>query len=330
VDKYGVSASVIVEWYNLTYAAHSRATKMLEAVVRQAESLRSASSSAAVAMMGPLEIIIAFDADKLDERQVAASISSSASGSDAVVLRLLAVPKSNYTKLKNEGADVAAGEIIIFLDSDVVPEAGWLEAMLRAFSDRAVSVVVGNTYVDCTEETTYSQAMALVWMFPLRDASDHLGECDCFYTNNLALRRNEFLSRRFLEAPGLIHHPATLLVEQLNRESVKIWYAGGARGSHPPPNGLVHFVRRAMAGGRARALTGPPPSMRSVVRSILGDVRSVAWTFKRILTEGAAVGMRWWQIPAAMAISASYYSLFSLGGLMTVIFPGLMRDRLQL
>ncbi|MBI5815252.1 MAG: glycosyltransferase [Nitrospinae bacterium] len=44
---------------------------------------------------------------------------------------------------RNRGAKEAAGEIILFTDSDCVPEPGWIEQMTRPFADPAVVAVKG-------------------------------------------------------------------------------------------------------------------------------------------------------------------------------------------
>lgn len=46
-------------------------------------------------------------------------------------------------KLRNEGARRAKGEILIFIDDDVVTSPGWMEAILRRFSDKSIGGVSG-------------------------------------------------------------------------------------------------------------------------------------------------------------------------------------------
>jgi len=322
-----ITASIIVEWYNVTYAEPDRAARMLTELRSQATLLHASDNSAPVRLAEPLDVVITFDCNQHSAQHVQSVLGNLTKASDSLVPRLLPVPNANYCEMKNAGAMASRGEIIIFLDADLIPEPNWLSALLGAFVDPRVSVVVGNTYVDCSDGSTYAKSMALSWMFPLRDSTDRLTLSTWFYANNVAFRRDAFLSRQFPQVPGLTHAPAGLLVERLQRDGVAIWHAGNARASHPPPNGPIHFLMRAIAGGRARAFSEPLPNL---LRWIREDIGSISWGGKQIVLSGAKVGLSWWQLPLAIAIPAAYFALFNLGSLLSLVFPRMMRERFQL
>ena len=325
-----ITASVIIEWYNLTYAELGRVRRMLAELRSQAIALHSSDESAPVRLAEPLDLVITFDSERNSVQQIQSTLGELANPSDSLVPRFLPVADSNYCKLKNAGAANSKGEIIIFLDSDVIPEPNWLAAFLGAFASPGVAVVVGNTYVDCIGLSVYAKSMALTWMFPLRDSSDGLTLSTCFYANNVAFRREVFLSRQFPDVPGLTHAPAALMVERLQRDGVALWHAGGARASHPPPNGLVHFSMRAIAGGRARAFSRRTRGITALMQWIRADSWTIIGSCKKIAFDSSPVGLRWWQIPSAMLYPITYYALFYLGSLLSIAFPRLMRNRFQL
>ena len=325
-----LTASVVVEWYNLNYAELDRAVRMLAELASQSNALQTAYVGAPVRLAEPLELVIAFDADRLDIEQVRSVVGDSMRAADLLTVRFLPVADSTYCKLKNAGASISHGDIVIFLDSDVIPEPGWLSAMLTAFVNPGVSVVVGNTYVDYSDSRTYSKTMALTWMFPLRDATDELTVSSWFYANNVAFRRDTFLSRQFPDVPGLIHAPARLLVERLRRDSVTIWHAAGARASHPPPNGAVHFMMRALSAGRARVFFERPTTFESMLKWLRQDARSIAHGSKEIVRSGSRVQLRWWEVLPAVAITAAYYASVQVGTLLSIAFPQFMQDRFRL
>lgn len=325
-----VTASVIIEWYNMTHAELERAKRALAALKVQAAALYSREASARTRLAKALDLVIVYDHDGDDWQELQSALGDLARGTEALVPRFLSVPDSTYCRLKNAGAASSSGDIIIFLDSDVIPEPNWLSALLDALSDPQISVVVGSTYVDCTGSGVYAKAMALTWMFPLRDPSNDVLPSTWFYANNVAFRREVFVSRQFPDTDGLTHAPAKLFVERLRREGVTIWRAAGARASHPAPNGSAHFVKRAIAGGRARALGDAHPGFESVMRWIRNDVGSMSWGCKQIVVNGSSVSLRWWQAPPAMVFPVAYYTLFCLGSLLTIGMPGLMRHRFDL
>jgi len=210
------------------------------------------------------------------------------------------------------------------------PEPEWLAAFLSAFKNESVSVAVGNTFVDWSRRDLYSKSVAITWMFPLRDSDGGLTISRWFYANNVAFRRETFLSRKFPDVPELTHVPAKLLVDRLDRDGVTIWHVGNARASHPAPNGVLHFVERAIAGGRARAFSAESVTIALIFRWIRYDVGSVSFGFKRLMFEGFKVELCWWQLLPATAIAATYYTLFLAGSLLSVIAPRMMRNRFKL
>ncbi|TKB71926.1 MAG: glycosyltransferase family 2 protein [Nitrospira sp.] len=336
MNTTSMSVSVILEWENATHASQDRPRQTLAALRTQASECFSDTPSfpsnvdSRVRLPTPLDLIIPYDSNEVDESEVRRVVSEFITESESLHVRMIPVGDGTYCRQKNAGAAVATGEIIILLDSDVTPEPNWLASFMRAFSDPRVQVAVGNTYVDISPGDAYSRSMALTWMFPLRDTEGGLRPSDWFYANNVAFRREILLSHPFPHTPGLKHHPATLLVRQLEQEGITLWHVGDARGHHPTPNGIVHFCQRAIAAGRARAFTHDSVALSSVADWIRRDALEVGWYVKRIVREGAKVGMHWWQMPAAMGVTLAYHLLRSGGSLLTAAAPGLMRNRFEL
>lgn len=323
------TVSIVIEWYNVTHAELSRAKRMLAALKSQAASLYSDVRDP-LRLARPLDLIIVFDSENFQEARIRRFIDDVIGVCECLTIRYLLLPGADYCKQKNGGAAIATGEIVIFLDSDLNPEPEWLAAFLSAFKNESVSVAVGNTFVDWSRRDLYSRSVALTWMFPLRDSDGGLTISRWFYANNVAFRRETFLSRKFPDVPELTHVPAKLLVDRLDRDGVTIWHVGNARASHPAPNGVLHFVERAIGGGRARAFSAESVTIALIFRWIRYDVGSVSFGFKRLMFEGFKVELCWWQLLPATAIAATYYTLFLAGSLLSVIAPRIMTNRFKL
>src|SRR3990172_1590472 len=112
--------SIVVEWENVRLADSGRAREMLRRVGRQAAELPADLPS------GPVELIVLHD-DELDAVSVGSFVEEALGPVHPhVELRVVPTPGGGYYALKNAGARLARGDIVVFLDSDVIPEDGWL------------------------------------------------------------------------------------------------------------------------------------------------------------------------------------------------------------
>src|SRR5262249_54528684 len=155
-------------------------------------------------------------------------------------------PGKRYYEQKNAGACLAQGEILIFLDSDVVPDEGWLDGLLAALDDPNVDVVGGETYH--ATDTLHDRLFAAFWVFPPRRPSRGVYRYRNFYANNLAVRREVFLANPFPDADAYRGQCAEL-AKCLRSKGIAIYRQGDSTVSHPPPLGARTFVVRALCRG---------------------------------------------------------------------------------
>jgi len=82
------AVSIIIEWYNVTHAELSRATRMLTALKSQAIFLyRDVGDS--VRLAPPLDLIIVFDSDHFEEAQIRQLIDGVIGDCECLTLRYL-------------------------------------------------------------------------------------------------------------------------------------------------------------------------------------------------------------------------------------------------
>jgi glycosyltransferase involved in cell wall biosynthesis len=284
--------SLVVEWDNVSLAGATRAAAMLEALGRE---IRSCPCD--------VEVLLCHDAAITPELDPGGGLA-------AASCRLVPVPDGRYYVLKNRGAAEAHGEIIVFLDSDVIPEPGWLNAILAPFEDPQTSCVAGEAYIDPAD--SYSRAFGLFWFFPLRSPEAPLRPASGFWANNVAFRRTVIRQYPYPLIQGASRGACLSLAEALARAGITIWSTNAARVSHPPPRRGRHFALRALAQGRDRILRASG-WRASVFASLAAFARNVGRGWSRILFLHGRVGLSLSSVPGALLLCFAYYSLMLAG-----------------
>jgi hypothetical protein len=309
--------SVLVEWENVLLAEEDRALVMLDRLREQSDALDA-----------DFEFLFLFNPDEAPEAEVRRSIEQRLVRGGlrpGSTLRLLGLPGEHYYELRNHGMAESSGDIILCLDSDVVPEPGWLEAIIGPLvADPAVQVVAGQTYID--PENLVARAFGAGWIFPVRSERDDLEpNAPGFYANNVAFRRS--LTQTYPYPPleqGETRGACRRLAATLKKNGLCIWRANAARVSHPAPNGFRHICTRALAEGRDNAVhwgrRGRGPVRRAVkgVKFALAGVRQTA---VRSVRDRRALRSPLWQSPGLVAVMTGYYGLVLLGAWTQALLP---------
>lgn len=74
-----------------------------------------------------------------------------AAARDYPQVQYMVEPKPGANRARNAGAARASGEVIVFLDDDVRPEAGWMTPLLQCFADDRVALVCGLALPDALD-----------------------------------------------------------------------------------------------------------------------------------------------------------------------------------
>jgi Glycosyl transferase family 2 len=314
--------SIVIEWENARLSELGRTREMLRRLHEQLEE---------VGGRGRAEIIFLHDKDHV-ERRLIETVVAEVADLDAWPARIRIFPTEGleYFEQKNFGARQSDSNLIIFLDSDVVPEQGWLAGLLDAFRDPEVQVVCGNTYVSM--EGLYDKAFALFWFFPLRMEEDGLVRTsEHLWGNNSAFRREVFESCEYPHRLSFRGQGAALK-KALRERGIDIFLQPQARVSHPAPNGLRHFVNRALCQGydlavdHARAKT-PAAVFLTSLMVYLGylarSLRKISRHHQEVRLGPAGAG-------AAFGIAVCYYTLSLAGTLLTLVRPDVVRSRFSI
>lgn len=211
----------------------------------------------------------------------------------------LASPDADYFALKNAGAAAGSGDVILFLDSDVIPEPGWLEALLSAIADPGTDVVGSHCYID--GDDLVSRAYAVFGTFPLRKETSW-GDV---FLNSLAVRPWVMERHPFPRFP-LFRNSAYLWKRDLRDAGVRIRALVDARVAHPAPPGLSPLLRRSLADGHdhyasRRYAEGYSRPMSLALGLGAGGIRTFRKTV-RTLGRGPATGLGPLETTAALGL----------------------------
>lgn len=167
---------------------------------------------------------------------------------DGLELHVIDGGDAYYYDLKTIGARQAKGDVIVFVDSDVVLEPGWWTALTAPFADPRI-LVVGSVVELGPLGSRRDEALALFWRFPPADHADGLVPSRGFRANSVAFRRSTYLDHPFPHQPDRIRGQCGQLAATLRAEGITIWSASDARVTHPPPPGWRGMLGRALADG---------------------------------------------------------------------------------
>jgi len=238
------SISVIVEWDTGAECGGGRARRCVEELSRQFWAARER-------FVEPPELIVVHDSADPPAEAIAGL------GWPGRLETIPAPTGVDYYSKKNLGFAHSRGAVVAFVDSDLAPELGWLEAIVAPFDDVTKNVVVGRTHFELTSH--YARAMALFWIFDTRIAETLLRPTRRLVSNNIAFRRPLFAAMPF-PTRNIYRGQCSELGAALAQRLITLWEATDARAAHPAPAGLAAFAARAIQSGRGafryRAIEG--------------------------------------------------------------------------
>lgn len=215
-----------------------------------------------------------------------------------------------YYQLKNYGVARAGTELSVMIDSDAVPQPGWLEALLAPFDDPRVMAVGGFTMLG--HDDFLSRAMALSWIFNLVGEDQATERRKAIHVNNFAVRTEFFRAHPFPELQAY-KKQCVIWLRAIRSEGHRFVRTSKARAIHAPHPGLKFLVWRAWTAGMDadflafHTRTRHSPGRFAYAFVDLGKDLGRAWY--RILFRAEAVEMPVWEQPPALIVALAYYLL---------------------
>ena len=317
--------ALIVEWDNARLSEVDRAREMLRRLSLQtAEAARISNASFdLLVVVNPGEIC-----PEIPKSVLAECISTTTWPGR---VSLVEAPGESYYEQKNVGVRQTDADIILFIDSDVVPDEAWLAHLLEAIARPGITVVSGETYL--ATDTFYDRLLAAFWLFDVKRAPGPVYEVRNFYANNVAFRGDVIRQFPFPSAETYRGQCATL-AKTLRSSGIRLYRAGSAMVSHPPPSGLAHFVTRAICHGHDITLSNRSKSVGWLRASPLGAVvrfvRDIASAPGRIAKRRLASVISPSGALLAFVLALAYAMIKFAGEVMTFISPRFVRSRFSI
>lgn len=316
--------SIVLEWENALIAELDRTEAMLQAI-----HLQCAARSESV------ELIILHNPEQVSRAFIAGFIEAVIQKHNlprVLELRLQEAPKAHYFQLKNLGIRASRGQTVIVLDSDVIPEATWLDTLIEAHRAHPEAFVSGLSYID--HEDFMGKAFAINWFFPLPPVDMRLIQVNQIRSNNFMVKRQLFLDHPYPKMDdGVTRGADNLLWKDLTDRGIELFVHHGARATHPAPSNFRHFLIRGMSEGRdlyffhqEKEFLPKHPTIHFLKYYLLLCKR----VFKNTLTQGHRVQLSTLEKPAIIATMLFYYQLFLAGGLMAKFFPSFSKTVWQI
>jgi hypothetical protein len=317
--------ALIVEWDNARLSELDRACEMLRRVCAQAVAAARTSNA-------QFDLLVIYDPESIDPSIPQTAVAECI---DAKVwpgsISIHQAPGQHYYDQKNFGVRQTDADTIILIDSDVVPDEGWLANLLEAIRDPQVSVVSGETYL--ATDTYYERLLAAFWLFETKKPPRPMYEVKNFYANNVAFRAD--ILRRFpFPSAETYRGQCTTLAKMLRADGVRLYRAGSAMVSHPPPASVSHFVSRAFCHGHDIVLSRKSRRLGWLAASPVGAVfrflRDVALAPARIIRRRQASVRSFSGAIVAFGLAVAYASLKLAGELTTFVSPRFVRSRFSI
>lgn len=157
----------------------------------------------------------------------------------------------SYYGAKLKGASSAAGDIVVFADSDCVYSPTWLRSLVEPFCSDEIDIVAGETMI--SGGGPYGLANHFTFFFDGFSSARFLYPAKTYHANNFACRRSLLERYPIPNGVSLYRGNCSLHRADLIRNGITIWGQPNARAHHAPPLPKV-FVWRYLLVGRDKFL----------------------------------------------------------------------------
>lgn len=192
-------------------------------------------------------------------------------GKDRPPIRYVTEPRTGLHHARHAGARAARGEIIIFIDDDVLVPAEWLSEMIRPYDEPTVAAVGGRTLAMFPEGKEMPQwwlsiVKAYLSLLDLGNESRLMTPPEIPYGCNMSIRRSVLVAVEGFHPDGFADESQLIyrgdgesgLAMKLYRTGYKMWYSASAWLYHQIPESrlsLKYLKHRTFKEGISHVFT---------------------------------------------------------------------------
>lgn len=296
--------TLIIEWENAIDVVDEWTHRAMDGLTRELESV-------APRLPSPPRVMYLYDRDAVPEGVIDAAIDKVAPKLRRIAdVEIVATEGLSYYKLKNYGIARSRTDLTVMIDSDAIPQPGWLDALLEPFADPKVMAVGGFTMLG--HDDFLSRAMALSWIFNLKDEGERSAKRNTIHVNNCAVRTDFFRAHPFPDLQAF-KKQCVFWLRAIQAEGHKYVRVSGAKAVHAPHPGLKFLAWRAWTGG----LDSDFVAFQTRTRNPLGRflyafvhfAKKLGRAWWRILFKGHTVGMPLRERPFALPVALAYHGI---------------------
>lgn len=319
------TVSIVVEWKNALLSDVGRARQMLSTLGEQARAYARSHNTR-------FELLVAYDPGEIDLAVPRSTVEDELDpASWPGEVRYVAAPGLHYFEQKDLGAASTSAETIVFLDSDVVPDAGWLGYLLDATDRPGVQVVGGHTYL--AQDKLLDRLFSGFWFFEPNPRQTGVTPAGHFYANNVAFKREVLERYRFGRADSY-RGQCVQLARRLEADGISIWRAADAAVSHPAPDGLRHALIRAICQGYDNVYWRRRRPLGWLHASPLGGavrlLRSIGKSGATVLSRARPLGLAPLTAIGSFAFGAGFALVIYGSEIVAYFAPGVIRNHVQM
>jgi glycosyltransferase involved in cell wall biosynthesis len=226
-------------------------------------------------------------------------------------LRIVRAAGTTSYDLKNRGAEAAAADLVVLIDADCQPHPGWWRAIIEHYRRHPDAAAISG-------RTLYRATGLLPRIFALIDRSyvdcGGPGRTRAISNNNGAFRRDVLL--RFPLQNELGPFGSKGHAEQIMDAGGELRFEPGMVVEHRYGGWRMQQAERRQIGfamTRHRQLNGGASYAWLFKLGVLGLplilAMSIAGTWKRCLRHASHYGIRWFEVPAALAVAIPTHAL---------------------